>query len=85
MRQRSQELMVFDIQIEFTEYAPDVFEFLRAKDGISKQDIMKNLSPDGDNIQKIKDAGESGGKSGSFFFFSSDNSMLIKTMNDDEL
>ena len=46
-------------------------------------EVLDPKSPE--NILRIKSAGESMGKSGSFFFFSSDNSMLIKTMSDDDM
>lgn len=37
------------------------------------------------NIDAVFKAGESQGKSGSFFFFSHDRKFIIKTMFDDEL
>ena len=48
-------------------------------DGIKPQDICSSLCP-GKNIDKIFEAGQGAGKSGSFFFFSKDNRFLIKTM-----
>lgn len=40
-----------------------------------------------DNFERIKKefGGPDGGKSGEFFFFSTDNRLMIKTMNTDEL
>ena len=46
--------------------------------------IVKSLSPEY-NRETIQKAGESQGKSGSFFFFSHDRKFIIKTMNDEEL
>ena len=44
---------------------------------------MKSLSLE-ENRKKVFKAGESAGKSGSFFFFSHDNRLLIKTMKGNE-
>ena len=48
-------------------------------DGIKPWDLHCSLCP-GKNIDQIFEAGEGAGKSGSFFFFSSNNRFLIKTM-----
>ena len=48
-------------------------------DGISPQDIQNSLKIE-NNIDRIFSAGEGAGQSGSFFFFSSDNRFIIKTM-----
>lgn len=53
-------------------------------DNIDKKRIKHSLSAKRNRDQVFK-AGESQGKSGSFFFFSHDNEFIIKTMNDDEL
>jgi len=66
-----------DIVVE--EYAPDVFAHLRAMDGIDKNLIKSSLSPKFNRDMVFK-AGESQGKSGSFFFFSHDKNFIIKTM-----
>ena len=52
-------------------------------DGISNKDIMKSLKIN-DNIKSVFKAGEGVGQSGSFFFFSKDNKLLIKTMRGTE-
>ena len=67
-----------DIQVE--EYAPDVFAHLRQMDGIDKNIIKMSLSPKFNRDMVFK-AGESQGKSGSFFFFSHDKNFIIKTMS----
>jgi len=66
-----------------TEYAPDVFAFLRAMDGYDNDSIKKSLHPD-NNKKSVFKAGESQGKSGSFFFFSEDEKFIIKTMTDSD-
>lgn len=52
-------------------------------DGISSKDIKESLNLE-DNIQNVFKAGEGVGQSGSFFFFSKDNKLLIKTMRGSE-
>ena len=52
-------------------------------DGITSQDIKDSLNLE-DNIQMVFQAGEGVGQSGSFFFFSKDNKLLIKTMRGSE-
>lgn len=52
-------------------------------DGITQKDIMKSLKIN-DNIKNVFRAGEGVGQSGSFFFFSKDNKLLIKTMRGTE-
>ena len=63
-----------------------MFRHLRALDGYeSKEDLYDSLSPcDPENIKRIQKAGEGMGKSGSFFFFSHDDELLIKTMTLDD-
>jgi hypothetical protein len=46
-------------------------------------DIAESLAVD-KNRQKVFQAGEGTGKSGSFFFFSHDNRFIIKTMRGNE-
>ena len=53
-------------------------------DGITSEMINESLNID-ENIKSCKEAGESTGKSGSFFFFSKDRRFMIKTMFQDEL
>ena len=53
-------------------------------DSIDKETIKYSLSAKRNRDQAFK-AGESQGKSGSFFFFSHDSKFIIKTMNQDEL
>jgi 1-phosphatidylinositol-4-phosphate 5-kinase len=52
-------------------------------DKIDPEDIMKSLSIE-DNIEKMFQAGQGAGASGSFFFFSKDNRFVIKTMTKHE-
>ena len=71
--------IVINEDIYVTEYAPDVFAFLRSLDNIDNDIIKESLSPD-KNRDMVFKAGESQGKSGSFFFFSHDKKFIIKTM-----
>ena len=48
-------------------------------DGLTPQDILESLSLE-KNIQNVFKAGQGAGESGSFFFFSHDNKLLVKTM-----
>jgi len=66
-----------------TEYSPDVFAFLREQDGFNNDILRESLNPDV-NRQMVFKAGESQGKSGSFFFFSKDQKFIIKTMTEDD-
>lgn len=52
-------------------------------DGITPEDIMNSMNIE-ENIDSIFSAGEGAGQSGSFFFYSSDNRFLIKTMRGSE-
>ena len=58
--------------VKIFDYAHKGFLKLRDMDGITKAMIKKSLDPI-PNYEKSKKAGESTGKSGSFFFFSYDN------------
>ena len=46
--------------------------------------IKRSLAPE-NNIRAVFKAGESQGKSGSFFFFSEDTNFIIKTMTESDL
>jgi len=48
-------------------------------DGIEPKDIVRSLDTER-NCKMIFKAGEGAGASGSFFFFSSDNKFIIKTL-----
>ena len=65
------------------EVAPKVFRYLRLLDGYDEASIKESLNPR-NNIESIFKAGESQGKSGSFFFFSQDRRFIIKTMTDSD-
>ena len=70
--------------VKVYEYAPKKFQQIRLRDGIDRSIIKKSLSAKKNRDQVFK-AGESQGKSGSFFFFSHDRQFIIKTMYKDEL
>jgi len=67
----TEEILTINEDIVVTEYAPDVFSFLRQKDGYTNKTLEHSLDPE-KNKEKVFKAGESQGKSGSFFFFSQD-------------
>lgn len=71
--------MIINEDVIVTEYAPDIFAFLRNLDGIDQNMIKASLSAEF-NRDSVFKAGESQGKSGSFFFFSHDKNFIIKTM-----
>jgi len=66
------------------ELAPSVFSYLRRLDDITDEEIRDSLNPE-KNLSAIFKAGESQGKSGSFFFFSGDKRFIIKTMTDSDM
>lgn len=72
------------LKVRVKELAPDVFAFLRHQDNIGEQVIKDSLSLV-KNMKAAKRAGESQGKSGSFFFFSDDQNFIIKTMTESDL
>ena len=82
-KEEFQNRLVINEDIEVTEYAPDVFAFLRQKDGFNNETIRESLNPEANRSMVFK-AGESQGKSGSFFFFSKDQKFIIKTMTDSD-
>ena len=77
------ESLTINEDIMVTEYAPDVFSFLRQKDGFTNKTLQLSLDPER-NKEKVFKAGESQGKSGSFFFFSEDQKFIIKTMTESD-
>ena len=76
--------LIINEDVYITEYAPDVFTYLRQKDGIDNNIIKESLGPDRNRDMVFK-AGESQGKSGSFFFFSHDKKFIIKTMTTSDM
>lgn len=76
--------VIINEQVKINEYAGGVFRQLRQTDGISQEEVIKSLNPEA-NQKAIASAGESQGKSGSFFFFSHDSKFIIKTMTEGEL
>lgn len=65
--------------VKVYDYAYKSFHKLRFEDGITKSMIMESLNPE-KNFDSARKAGESTGKSGSFFFFSHNKQFIIKTM-----
>lgn len=67
------------IKISVTSFADPVFLSLREKDGLHQEQLKKTL----DlllNSDRIRQSRESLGASGSFFFFSFDHKLVIKTI-----
>jgi 1-phosphatidylinositol-4-phosphate 5-kinase len=74
-----------NIKIECTikSCCDEIFSEIMSLDDITPQMLMNSLSVEM-NRKKVFRAGESAGKSGSFFFFSFDNKFLIKTLRGSE-
>ena len=66
------------------DYAYKGFHKLRYEDGITIKMIKESLDPEA-NLENARKAGESTGKSGSFFFFTKDKKFIVKTMFQEEL
>jgi hypothetical protein len=79
-----EEDLIINEDIKVIEFAPDIFTFLRRIDNVDHESILKSLHPDF-NRESVFRAGESQGKSGSFFFFSHDKNFIIKTMTDSDM
>ncbi len=61
-------------------YQPKLFQKILQLDNIKIENILESLKIE-NNREKIFKAGQaSGGRSGSFFFFSSDGKFIVKTM-----
>lgn len=69
------------MDIKVTSYSHRVFQSLRVNDGFTSERIQSALDLE-KNIQNIKKAKESLGASGSFFFFSYDKTLVIKTISE---
>ena len=65
------EVLMLNEDICVTEHGPDAFAFLRMIDGYTNDVLRESLDPELNKDMVFK-AGESQGKSGSFFFFSKD-------------
>ena len=76
------------IDVKVLSYAPRVFRFIRAIDGVEEVEVMKSISPATNKVQIFKTkeniSHSSGGASGSFFFFTEDKKFIIKTMTKTE-
>jgi hypothetical protein len=67
-----------------TEYSPQVFDYIRHFHGADNESIMRSVDPV-NNIDSFITADESKGKSGSFFMFSGDQRIVIKTVKQSEV
>lgn len=84
MNDQAQTMLTINEEVTIFEYAPKTFQEIRDMDNIDSTIIKKSLSAKLNRDQAFQ-AGESQGKSGSFFFFSHDRRFIIKTMYDHEL
>ena len=83
---------MFEEECEFTKtetnavvecFMQEKFKKIMRLDGINDEEISKSLSYQQNKKQLFK-AGQGAGKSGSFFFFSSDRKFVIKTVSKKE-
>ena len=72
-----------DIESCLIEYSPKVFHYIREHFGYTNKQMMKIMNP-ASNIKSLISVDESKGKSGSFFMFSDDNHVAIKTIKESE-
>ena len=71
------------IKLKVISWDTEKFSRILHIDGLKSSDIVKSLILD-DNIANIYKAGVGVGKSGSFFFYSSDSRFILKTMKGSE-
>ncbi|OMJ79731.1 hypothetical protein SteCoe_20211 [Stentor coeruleus] len=69
---------------ETIEFAPELFDFIRYISNFNNAEFAESLDPLR-NIDSLISANESKGKSGSFFMFSADRRIVIKTIKEKEL
>jgi hypothetical protein len=69
-------------------YAPEIFSYLRWFDGLEVEGLLQSLKPQNNSRQIFKankgQKHQTGGKSGSFFFFTEDRDLIIKTITKEE-
>ena len=68
-------------EVQIIEYAPEIFQLVRNKEGIDFKKMVKSFLPK-NNAEGIK---EGQGKSGAFFISTDDNQFIIKTLKTEEL
>ena len=70
------------VGLKFTAYAPNVLSAL-ATDCFSSSVLAQRLSPalNQKQIEMLSDSLGDGGKSGQFFFFTHDRSLILKSMS----
>lgn len=73
-----------DLTSETIEFAPELFDFIRHISNFNNAEFAECLDPIR-NIDSLISANESKGKSGSFFMFSADRRIVIKTIKEKEL
>ena len=70
--------------ISITEYAPRVFDNLRQKDSIETSQLTYLLKSKDNVNEVIENARNKGGRGGSFFYFTSDQRFIIKSLKGHE-
>ena len=73
------------LKSEYKIYAiyPEKFKKIQLQDNLTQNDLIHSLSTDL-NRKRIFKAGKGGGRSGSFFFFSNDSKLVVKTLRGEE-
>ena len=85
IERRMNKVFIYE-DVKIYDYAHKGFMKLRSMDGITSEMIQYSLNPENaKTLAQAKKAGESTGKSGSFFFFSHDRRFIMKTMFTSEL
>ena len=74
---------LIDKQVLIFSHSSRLFKKIRKLDKISDQELLRSLDSEL-NQEMVFTAGQNSGQSGSFFFFSHDKRLIIKTMRNDE-
>jgi len=68
------------VGVPFTDYAPQVFRYLRHKFGVGNEEYIESLTGvTGAMVERFTE-----GRSGSFFYFSEDEKFIVKTLTESE-
>jgi len=86
--QRTEQLM--NLTYQFFDFSPRVFHQLRRLFGITSEEYLKSIGPENligsmvmGNIMSLKEQCSTG-KSGSFFYYTSDSKYMLKTISHGE-
>jgi len=67
--------------VDFLDYAPQVFRFLRSKYGVSDEEYVRSIQG---STEAMVEKFTEGGRSGAFFYFSEDSRYIVKTLTSGE-